>query len=177
MPDSPIDPNLIFNYRLSRLVTQISAPVVRLCEGRFGITRREWRFLSMLARDGALSPSALADRAGLDRARVSRVIGSMSDKGLVERQPRPSDRRQAIVQLTARGLSLVQELFPLVAEINARALQGLSPQQRQQLDELIELLTRQTADFNRELVTEYHANRRAGRARRPHWPEESGKGG
>ena len=35
-------------YRLSRLLGVAGAPVIRLCEGQFGITRREWRVLALL---------------------------------------------------------------------------------------------------------------------------------
>ena len=34
----------LLNYRLKRLVGLGGAPAVRLCEGRFGISRTEWRF-------------------------------------------------------------------------------------------------------------------------------------
>ena len=50
----------LLNYRLQRLHAASGAPVVRLLEGRFGITRREWRLLGTLADRGPTSPSQLA---------------------------------------------------------------------------------------------------------------------
>ena len=176
MPADAIDPQRIFNFRLSQLVSQISAPVIRLCEGRYGIARREWRILAVLARDGELSPSELATRAPLDRARTSRAISVLVDKALVERHALAGDKRRAVVRLSASGRSLVQELYPQVARINARALEVLSPAQRATLDELISVLTRHTQTFNHELVPQYHANRRAGRARRQVWTPDAAPG-
>jgi len=46
----------LFLYRISRLLVTGGAQVIRLCEGTFGITRREWRILALLAQgDGLLS--------------------------------------------------------------------------------------------------------------------------
>ena len=39
----------LLNYRLLRLYAQSGAPVIRLLEGRYGISRREWRLLALLA--------------------------------------------------------------------------------------------------------------------------------
>jgi DNA-binding MarR family transcriptional regulator len=64
----------LLNYRLSRLFASSGAMVIRLCEGRYGITRREWRLIALLAAHGAMSPSQLAARAHLERARTSRHI-------------------------------------------------------------------------------------------------------
>ena len=39
-------------YRINRLLSVAGSMVIRLCEGRFGITRREWRVLALLAQEG-----------------------------------------------------------------------------------------------------------------------------
>ncbi len=41
--------------------------VTRLCEGRFGITRREWRVPAVLVKEQGILPSQLAERAQLGR--------------------------------------------------------------------------------------------------------------
>jgi hypothetical protein len=43
----------LLNYRLLRLFAVSGAPVVRLLEGRYGISRREWRLIALLAARGA----------------------------------------------------------------------------------------------------------------------------
>ncbi|HMW53927.1 MAG TPA: hypothetical protein PKD33_17695, partial [Rhodocyclaceae bacterium] len=53
----------LFLYRLMRLASSARPLVVRLCEQQFGITRREWSVLGLLAQHEGLSPSALAERA------------------------------------------------------------------------------------------------------------------
>src|SRR5690242_5678015 len=102
----------LLNYRLSRLLENSGAMITRLCEGRYGITRREWRLVALLAADGPMSPSQLAARAHLDRARVSRLITELRAKQLVRRVRVAEDARRARVMLTDAGQRLYAELFP-----------------------------------------------------------------
>jgi len=152
----------LLNYRLARLHALSGAPVVRLCEGRYGITRREWRLLALLASQGATSPSELAERAHLDRARTSRAIGSLAAKGLVQRVARPGDARRAVVQITARGQSLYDEMFPQIAAINRAVLDALDEPLLGALDEALQRLTTKAAVLSAQLVADVQADRRRG---------------
>lgn len=114
-----IDDQLLF--RLHRLVAVASAPVIRLCEGRHGITRREWGLIATLAQHGPQRSSDLAALAGLDRARTSRAIAPLQAKGLIERVAAAGDRRQVILHLTPAGRDVFEALCPDVVHIN-RAL-------------------------------------------------------
>ena len=103
-------------YRINRLLGVAGSMVIRLCEGCFGITRREWRVMAVLGVPGAAAgmlSSQLAERAQLDRARTSRAVTSLVTKGLLDRQTQPGDRRQARVTLTPAGRVLHDALFPL----------------------------------------------------------------
>jgi DNA-binding MarR family transcriptional regulator len=121
-------------YRLSRLLGTAGSMVIRLCEGRFGITRREWRVLALLAQEEGLLSSELAGRAQLDRARTSKAVTSLAGKKLIERTPRPGDRRQAALRLTEAGRALYADLFPLVVGINSDMLGALDAASVAQLD-------------------------------------------
>lgn len=158
----PRDLDDLLNYRLARLMAESGAPVVRLCEGRYGISRREWRLVALLAAHGESSPSALAERGDLDRARTSRAIGSLVRKRLVRRVPLPGDARRALVALTPAGRALYDELFPVVADINARVLEVLEPPLAAALDEALRRLTAHAAELNRVVARDVQADRRRG---------------
>jgi len=128
----PLDGLLL--YRISRLLSVAGSMVIRLCEGRFGITRREWRLIATLANRGALSSSQLAEQARLDRARTSKAIGSLVAKRLISRTQPGCDRRQVLLDLTAEGRALHGELFPLVSQINAQLLAVLDGEAASGLD-------------------------------------------
>ncbi|MCJ0765115.1 MarR family winged helix-turn-helix transcriptional regulator [Variovorax terrae] len=161
-----IDPENLLNFRLWRLVSLAGAPVTRLCEGRYGITRREWHLLAMLARDGPLSPSEIALRASLDRARVSKAIASLIEKSLMQRTAVRDDRCRAVLTLTPKGINLANELFPQIDEINERVLSAISPEAREALFASLEALTRQAVEINRENASEVQADRHRGGSRR-----------
>jgi DNA-binding MarR family transcriptional regulator len=137
-PRRPLDDLLL--YRLSRLLSVAGSMVIRLCEGRFGITRREWRLVAVLASRGELSSSELAAHAQLDRARTSKAVGSLVAKQLVSRVVRAGDRRQVRLGLTESGQALYDELFPLVTQINTELLGALSDDDAARLDESLHRL-------------------------------------
>ncbi|HEY8710223.1 MAG TPA: MarR family transcriptional regulator [Burkholderiaceae bacterium] len=132
-------------YRLARLLSSAGGMVIRLCEGRFGITRREWRVLALLAQEEGLLSSQLAERAQLDRARTSKAITSLVAKKLLQRRQRPGDRRQAALSLTDSGRALYDALFPLVLEINRELLACLAAPEVRRLDAALDAL-QQRAD-------------------------------
>jgi len=154
------------NFRLQALFAQSGAPVVRLLEGRYGITRREWRLLAWLAESGPLSPSALADAAQLDRARTSRAIGELTRKKLIHRVAEPRDPRRAIVSITGAGQALYARIFPEVAAINTQLVEVLDDEELKVLDAVLERLTSHARVLNGRLATEIKAARQAGGARR-----------
>lgn len=156
----------LMNYRLSRLIAISGAPVIRLCEGRYGISRREWRVLAHLAVQGPASPSALAEQIALDRARTSRAIGGLVDKQLVERVALPGDRRRARVGLSEKGQALHAELFPQVAELNRQLLEALDDTLLAGLDAALQRLEAQAGRINGSFATEVRADRHRGIGRR-----------
>lgn len=158
--------NDLLLYRLGRLSAQAGAIVVRLCEGGYGITRREWGAIGHLREQGPLAPSALAERFQLDRARTSRMIGSLVDKGLVTRSSQPGNRKQARVELTAAGAALYDALMPQVREINERLLHVLSSTEMAQLDDFIGRLHASAEALRMSLNAELpRTQRRLGRNR------------
>ena len=130
-------------YVLWQLQAAARGPVVRVCEAEFGITRREWRMLAQLGQGEGLASSALAERAGLDRAQTSRAVSALVQKGLVVRTPRPGNRREVLLHLTERGRALYAALLPRVAAINQELLSVLSETEVATLDALVQRLRAQ----------------------------------
>ena len=131
----PQHQNDLLLYRLYRIHATAGPLVVRMCERDHGITRREWRVLSCLADVEGVQSSELAVRAMLDRARTSRAITSLTDKGLVRREPRPSDRREVHVFLTEQGRRVYAEVFPRIAAIQRDLLSPFSDEERRQFSD------------------------------------------
>lgn len=152
-------------YKLSRLLAVGGSMVIRLCEGRFGITRREWRVIARLAQEQDLLSSELAERIQLDRARTSRAVSSLVAKKLVRRQAGTADRRQARLALTDKGVALHRALFPLVCEINRGLLAPLSASEVQQFDAMLATLQLRADAMVEEAELPKADRRRGARAR------------
>ncbi len=165
-PRSPQRLGELLNFRLQALHALSGAPVVRMLEGRHGITRREWRLLAWLAEMGPMSPSDLALSCQLDRARTSRAIGNLVTKGLVGRTLLAHDPRRARVAVTPEGQRLYGQVFPEVARIHAQLVEVLDDAQLQTLDAVMALLTAQARTLNERVATDVKVQRQAGGSRR-----------
>lgn len=159
--------NDLLIYRLARVLATASTPVVRLCEGGFGITRREWRLLALLAEHGALQPSQLAEQAHLDRARTSRALSSLITKRLAGRVTVAEDRRRAQVSLTDAGRALHAQLFPQVVRINRELAATLDGGDLQRLETALERLEQQAERMLQRGGQPKADRRRGGRGRSP----------
>lgn len=156
----------LLNYRLSRLLENSGAMITRLCEGRYGITRREWRLIALLAANGALSPSQLATRAHLERGRVSRLITELCGKKLVQRVSLAEDARRAEVTLSQAGMELYLELFPQSVAFSREVLAVLTPAECEAFDIALRKLTRAAESLAASRPVAEKADRRHGGARK-----------
>lgn len=150
-------------YRLSRLNSTAGAMVVRLCEGGYGITRREWAVVAQLYENGGLPPSVLAERMHRDRARTSRTLTALIKKQLVLRTISPGDRRGARVELTPAGRQLYNDLMPSIQAINGQILSALQADEVVQFDDVLARLQARAQSMVVELSPHWpRANRRRG---------------
>jgi len=130
-------------YRMGHLYSTAGAMVVRLCEGGYGVTRREWGVIAKLYDQQGLLPSELAEQMHRDRARTSRTVTALLGKGLIERVTLPSDRRRVCISLTAAGQRLYEALMPQVQAINVHILSALSSEEAAQFDGMLDRLQAQ----------------------------------
>lgn len=150
-------------YRLNRVVSTAGTMVVRLCEGRYGITRREWRALAWLGREEGVLSSQLAERIQLDRTRTSRAVTSLQAKGLLHRLPGEADRREVRLTLSVAGRALYDELMPQVRAINRELLSALAPSEAQGLDAALSRLQQRAEQLAAQSPWPKADRRRGGR--------------
>jgi DNA-binding MarR family transcriptional regulator len=164
--DRPATVDELLNYRLARLLAATSAPGIRLLEGRYGVRRRAWGLLGLIVAYGPMSPSELAERAHLERAKVSLNVTALVSDGLLHRVATPGDRRRARLELTERGRALFDEVYPQLAALSRSVLAALSPAQVQALDEIITILGNAAVVVNANAPATNKAERRLGGSRR-----------
>ena len=149
-------------YRLNRIRAVGGGMVLRYCEGQFGVTRRQWVVIALLAAAGPVTSSELAARAGLDKSATSKAIASLVKKALVSRAPRPGDRRYSELTLTARGRVLYEQILPVVREINRDLMAGLGDAEIDALDGLLQRVEQRAGDMLAAAPSLPSADRRGG---------------
>jgi DNA-binding MarR family transcriptional regulator len=87
-----------------------------------------------------LSPTAIAERLIVTTASVTSLLDTLERRGLVERQPDPTDRRRLLVMITPDGQALVDQFLPEVVALQTAAMATLTEAQRRQLVELLTAL-------------------------------------
>lgn len=85
-----------------------------------GVDVQMWRVLIALYQHGARPVGALADVTSINLSTLSRLIGRMEGKGLVERR-RGEDARSVIVGLTAEGRAVTERIIPVAADLETDA--------------------------------------------------------
>jgi DNA-binding MarR family transcriptional regulator len=66
--------------------------------------------------EGPLSLSGLAEAVGVDAPYATLIVDSLEERGLVERQSDPADRRRKLVSLTPAGQAAVAQVLRIQLE-------------------------------------------------------------
>jgi DNA-binding MarR family transcriptional regulator len=98
-----------------------------------GVTVAEWVVLREMYGEGAMAPSAVAERTGMTRGAASKLVDRLVGKGLVTRQERSDDRRFQDIALTSTGRQLVPALAALADENDEEFFHPLSAAEREAL--------------------------------------------
>lgn len=78
-----------------------------------GVTVAEWVVMREMLDEEETSPGVLAERIGMTRGGVSKLVDRLVGKGLVSRRERVDDRRFQSIALTAAGRRVVPQLAAL----------------------------------------------------------------
>ncbi|MBJ7550292.1 MarR family winged helix-turn-helix transcriptional regulator [Marinomonas ostreistagni] len=101
------------------------------------ITPMQARALVYVSRFEGLRQKALSDILEIQPITTARLIDQLSDEGLVERRPDPTDRRAHCLYLTDQAQALLDDIGVVVEDVNRKAVAGLSADE---IDQLLHLL-------------------------------------
>ena len=137
----------LISYRLSRTASLMSRGAALRYRREFDVNLGEWRALALLAGDAPYSLIQLSRAAGLDKAQMSRVVASLTERGLVLRQLSPQGRRTIALSLTAQGRTLYAGLIAAAAERDRAFRASLTPGQLDALETALAMLADQARSF------------------------------
>lgn len=109
---------------------------------RHGLTIAEFGILEALYHVGPLLLGELQRRILVSSGGVTYLVDRLEQRGLVQRQPCPEDRRARYAALTPEGKRLVARIFPGHAKAIEHAMSGLTRADRDRAATLLKSLGR-----------------------------------
>ena len=87
-----------------------------------------------------MTPGELAEHEKVQPPSITRVIASLEERGLIQRMPHPSDRRQVVLTVTVQGRDVVRQVSQLREAWLARRLRDLTAAEQAVLKEAVPIL-------------------------------------
>lgn len=129
--------------KLRKIIRSINLESKKI-QKEFGISIPQLLVLQYLSSqpDYKASGKDIKNYINLNASTVSGIVHRAEEKGLVARLPNSRDKRGIFVTLTAKGAELLKTSPTTLQEKMSKRLKTLSPQQIEDLNSSIELLTK-----------------------------------
>ncbi|WP_321468729.1 MarR family transcriptional regulator [Halarcobacter sp.] len=106
-------PGRMFHSISSKLIKRLEK------EGKeFGLTTSNQFGILLVLSNGSLSQKEIADKVFSDEPTTTRTLERMIKNDLVIKQRSREDKRKQIVKITAKGEELLENVLPIVLNIN-----------------------------------------------------------
>jgi len=161
--------------RQAQHLSQLTRDLARCCQSkeeqifaRFNLSPAEGRVLLVMAEDEPTTASAIADKLGLGRSRLTPLVDGLVQKGFVRRKESAADRRVRTMTLTATGRKVARQATSFQITFHETLLRQFSSDEREQLlnglaqlHDAIEKLRRKITDGH-----DRNATRKSGQSRK-----------
>ena len=137
-----------FGYRIAFLTNFYREPLIRKIEKEFGIIRPEWTVLICLMFRDNLNSRDICEITEQPSNTVSRGVSSLVKKGLIRTEPDSIDARRTVLYITAKGKLPYERIMPMFVERESKLLASLSEDEIQQLDGLLDKLSRDVPNWS-----------------------------
>ena len=110
----------------------LSEYLERQLRARSGLSSADYEVLAHLSEspEGRMRSFALAGVLRWEKGRLSQHLTRMQKRGLIRREPCPTDQRGAVVVITESGRALIQKAAPLhVADVRKVLIDDATPAQ------------------------------------------------
>jgi DNA-binding MarR family transcriptional regulator len=112
--------------RLRAVVGKLSRRLNALARGS-GLTPSQLSALGVVARQGPIRLSDLAEVESVNPTMLSRVVAALDEAGLVRRRSDPDDRRAGLIEVTASGRRTHDRLRSERGRVLTAGLESLTP--------------------------------------------------
>jgi DNA-binding MarR family transcriptional regulator len=144
----------------ARELSRLTRELARCCQGKdeqifgqFHLSTAEGRVLLCIADCTTTTPSAMADKLRLGRSRLTPLVESLVNKGLISRVESEQDRRVRTLKLTAAGTKCAQEATAFLNAFHEELLRCFNSNERHALLESLTQL-QDAIEVTREKMAE-----------------------
>ena len=120
-------------YKVGALARQRWAAML----AELNVNPGQYGALMALGEAGRLGQHRLAELIGVDPRNAVPIVDALAEQGLVSRQMDPSDRRRRVLELTAEGRAVAENLASVAAAIETDLLRPLAADEQSSLRRML----------------------------------------
>ena len=135
-------------YQLSITSNAVSGRIALEYRQRFGLSVPEWRVMAVLGDSGALTQRELTRLTVMDKVAVNRACKVLEERGLAWRRPNTQDGRSHLLELTAEGVRMHDDIMPLALEMERRLFSNFAPEEIDQFRSLLQRVRGEVKDLD-----------------------------
>jgi len=103
----------------------------------FGIRPRHVAALIELRDRGELTQQSLCGQLHLDPTNLVAILNDLEQRGYAKRRRDPEDRRRHLVEVSTKGIAVIEKVSEVMDGVEDDLLDGLEPAEREQLEGLL----------------------------------------
>src|SRR5439155_23825820 len=103
----------------------------------FGIRPRHVAALIELRDNGELTQQSLCGQLHLDPTNLVAILNELEQRGYATRRRDPEDRRRHLVEVSRKGIAVIEKVSEVMDGVEDDLLDGLEPVERKQLEGLL----------------------------------------
>lgn len=115
----------------------------------FSLTPVQYAALVAIAAHDMTDATRLSQLIAFDRSTIGSVLDRLEKRGLIERKPSSTDKRQKLISMTAAGTALLDDCRDAVTRVQNRIVGVLSREER---ETFLKLMTR-IVELNNDLTS------------------------
>src|SRR3954464_13810430 len=103
----------------------------------FGIRPRHVAALIELRDRGELTQQSLCGQLHLDPTNLVAILNDLEERGFATRRRDPEDRRRHLVEISKKGVAVLEKVSEVMDGVEEDLLQGFEPAEREELERLL----------------------------------------
>ncbi len=147
MSDTKLELDGFLPYRLNLLANVVSQGLSTIYAERYGFGIPEWRVVATLGQFETMTAKQIGAHSHMHKTKVSRAVGNLLRRRLVQKRINRQDLREAFLSLTREGRVIYDDLVPVAQRFAAELSAGFTQQEREQLDALLGRLTERSRNL------------------------------